>query len=120
MRIKIRFQAACPRHRRYDPSRDGPGAIKGCCPACEQLWRIELARRQLERAVEQLIEMLEAHPDPWVAAAMVRSETAAATTRAPQEKQKPGRAAPGDPSPGRRSAPQLPPNRGLRAVFPVD
>lgn len=42
MAVTIRFKlhAACPKHPRYNPARQGKGGIKGGCPTCEKLWRI--------------------------------------------------------------------------------
>jgi hypothetical protein len=29
----------CPKHKRYNPARDGEGAIRGGCAQCQALWQ---------------------------------------------------------------------------------
>lgn len=45
MAIEIR----CPKHKRYNPARDGQGAIKGGCAWCVALWKVyvEASREKL-------------------------------------------------------------------------
>lgn len=40
LKIKFKFKGRCERHPRYNPSRDGLGAVKGGCQTCEQLYKI--------------------------------------------------------------------------------
>ena len=32
------FRGVCPRHKRYDPIKQGQGGIKGGCPKCAALY----------------------------------------------------------------------------------
>ena len=34
----VKIKLKCPKHVRYDPSRDGLGGIKGGCVECTALW----------------------------------------------------------------------------------
>lgn len=36
----VRWRGKCPKHPMFDPEADGPGAIKGGCPRCQDLQTI--------------------------------------------------------------------------------
>jgi len=40
IRLKLRWEARCPRHPRYRPHEQGAGAIKGGCRRCWRLYRV--------------------------------------------------------------------------------
>jgi len=43
MKILMRFQGRCPKHRYFHPERDGQGAIRGGCLTCQELAEIAAA-----------------------------------------------------------------------------
>jgi hypothetical protein len=34
LKMKLKIKASCPRHRGYNPEKDGEGGIKGNCAGC--------------------------------------------------------------------------------------
>ena len=40
MRGSYVFAGKCPKHPRYDPAKQGIGAIKGGCDVCWALWNV--------------------------------------------------------------------------------
>jgi hypothetical protein len=36
----VKWHGKCSRHPGFDPAGDGPGAIKGGCPRCQELYTI--------------------------------------------------------------------------------
>lgn len=53
LKLSIRFRAKCPKHPRYRPEIDGPGAIRGACATCESLWDVHLYSVYLRNAIER-------------------------------------------------------------------
>ena len=52
MKIRARkFEGRCARHKRYNPSVDGPGAIRGACPRCNLLLEICEASLRLNKLI---------------------------------------------------------------------
>lgn len=49
LRIHIRAKAACARHPRYNPARDGEAGIKGGCVHCKELFDLHTDALRLER-----------------------------------------------------------------------
>jgi hypothetical protein len=54
--VKERVKAKCPKHPRYNPEKQGRGAIVGACSTCSDLYdlleariRLDLAAREFER-----------------------------------------------------------------------
>lgn len=43
----IRWHATCPKHTRFNPDKQGPGAIKGACAECQMLVEIQKAVRSI-------------------------------------------------------------------------
>lgn len=81
MRIKLHQSLRCPYHMRYDPERDGPGAIRGACPVCTAMWRVVEARRELERRIEHCRQLIAADPNPWIAQARLNANGTSTTQR---------------------------------------
>jgi hypothetical protein len=42
----VRWRGKCPRHPRFDPYMDGPGAVRGACEKCTLL--VEIHKRHTE------------------------------------------------------------------------
>jgi hypothetical protein len=42
----VKWKGKCARHPMYDPESDGPGAIKGGCLRCEELYTIHESHRR--------------------------------------------------------------------------
>ncbi len=52
MKIRARkFEGRCARHKRYNPSVDGFGAIRGACPRCILLFEICEASLRLNKLI---------------------------------------------------------------------
>jgi len=47
-RAKLRIDVRCPKHIRFNPEIQGPGAIKAACASCQRLWDIHNTVRTLK------------------------------------------------------------------------
>ena len=61
LKVSVRVKAKCDRHPRYNPEREGRGAIKGECPTCITLFDVHQAKLSLEAAHRELLRTAE----PW-------------------------------------------------------
>jgi hypothetical protein len=43
----VRWRGKCPRHPRFDPYMDGPGAIRGACEKCTLLLEIHARHKEM-------------------------------------------------------------------------
>jgi hypothetical protein len=72
--LKIRarkFDGRCSKHRRYNPSADGPGAVKGGCKRCQLLFdifqhslKLNALIREFSPSYEERKKARLAQPDP--------------------------------------------------------
>jgi len=68
--LKIRarkFEGRCGRHKRYNPTVDGRGGVKGGCPRCSLLadiWEASLKLNQLIRKFDPSHDDLRPQPKP--------------------------------------------------------
>jgi hypothetical protein len=60
LKIRARFEAACPRHRLYNPEKHGEGGIKGGCECCGELLKAEIAKQDFLATLAALEERLRA------------------------------------------------------------
>jgi hypothetical protein len=60
--VKKRVKAKCPRHPKYDPAKQGRGAIVGGCSTCSDLLDLLEARTKLDAAAREF----ERRAGPWV------------------------------------------------------
>jgi hypothetical protein len=64
----VKWKGKCARHPMYDPESDGPGAIKGGCVRCQDLYTIHESHRHtltLMRAFGAAVERRKQPPaDP--------------------------------------------------------
>ncbi len=61
MKVTERITAKCSRHPRYNPEKDGRGAIKGHCSGCFALYDLYQSRLALEAALHKFQRMAA----PW-------------------------------------------------------
>jgi hypothetical protein len=43
----VRWHVACQKHPRFNPDKQGPGAIRGACADCQKLVEIQKAARDI-------------------------------------------------------------------------
>ena len=57
LRVRRSVRVKCPRHPRYNPEREGAGAIRGGCRYCQAIYELYAGKL----AVEQSLQVLEQH-----------------------------------------------------------
>ena len=59
LQLKRTFKGSCPKHRRYDPAREGLNAIKGGCAVCHALHEVHQAAAKLDHTARHFSELAE-------------------------------------------------------------
>ena len=55
-KVKLKLMARCPRHKKFNPEVDGPGAVKGNCRLCLALLELHKQVDGLKRAFVKVNE----------------------------------------------------------------
>ena len=54
LRMRQSVRVKCPRHPRYNPERQGAGAIRGGCRYCVALYELYASKLAVERSLQAL------------------------------------------------------------------
>jgi hypothetical protein len=54
LRVRRSVRVKCPRHPRYNPERDGAGAIRGGCRYCLAMYELYAGKLAVERSLQAL------------------------------------------------------------------
>src|SRR5262249_55155089 len=58
LRVRRSVRVKCPRHSRYNPERDGAGAIRGGCRYCQSIYELYASKLAAERSLQALEQQI--------------------------------------------------------------
>ena len=58
LRIRRSVRVKCPRHLRYNPEREGAGAIRGGCRYCLAMYDLYAGKLTVERSLQALEQQI--------------------------------------------------------------
>ena len=58
LRVRRSVRVKCPRHPRYNPERNGAGAIRGGCRYCLAIYELYAGKLAVERSLQALEQQI--------------------------------------------------------------